>query len=312
MQKEICKDRDRCVMKKVSVIIPTYGGSDSLIRSVDSVLSQTYPDFEVIVVDDNNPNTDARKKTEQQMEKYVGNAQVKYIKHEHNKNGSAARNTGYRNSDGEFLCFLDDDDVFLPGKLQKQVAYLNEHPELGACYCWRRQRNMEICGTYTGDLSKQLLDLTFTPTTSALMVRRSCYESLNGFDESYRRHQDYEFMLRFFKLYKMGVVEEVLLDFIGNEVNNQLRGQKLYNTKAQFFSQFNDDIERIEAEEPGFKKKVYAAHFSDAFKELIRYGNFGLAIKLYYNYGIKGGLLFWRYFCNRVGSWIERKVRHEP
>ena len=60
-------------MKKVSVIIPTYGGSDSLIRSVDSVLSQTYPDFEVIVVDDNNPNTDARKKTEQQMENYLTN-----------------------------------------------------------------------------------------------------------------------------------------------------------------------------------------------------------------------------------------------
>lgn len=293
-------------MKKVSVIIPTYGGSDSLLRSVDSVLTQTYPDFEVIVVDDNNPDTDARKKTEKQMNRYAGNAHVKYIKHEHNKNGSAARNTGYRNSDGEYICLLDDDDAFLPGKIYKQVVYLDEHPEYGACYCWRRQRNKEICGTYTGDLSQQLLDLTFTPTTSALMIRRSCYEALNGFDESYRRHQDYEFMLRFFKRFKIGVVEEVLLDFIGNEVNNQLRGKKLYETKAQFFSQFNDDINRIERIYPGFKQRVYAAHFSDAFKEMVRYGNIGLAVKMYLNYGIKGGTLFWKFFFRKVGNWVKR------
>lgn len=297
--------------KKVSIIIPTYGGSDSLIRSVDSVLSQTYPDLEVIVVDDNNPDTDARKKTEKQMTKYSNNTQVKYIKHEHNKNGSAARNTGFRNSDGEYICLLDDDDAFLPSKIEKQVAYLNAHPEYGACYCWRRQRNKEICGTYTGNLSQQLLDLTFTPTTSALMIRRSCYEALNGFDESYRRHQDYEFMLRFFKKFKMGVVEEILLDFIGNEIDNQLRGKKLYDTKVQFFSQFFDDIERLERQNPGFKKKVYAAHFSDAFKELVRYGNIGLAVKIYCGYGKKGGLLFWRYFFKRIGNWVGRKLRHE-
>ena len=295
---------------KVSVIIPTYGGSDSLFRSVDSVLSQTYPDFEVIVVDDNNPDTEARKKTEQQMKKYVGNAQVKYIKHERNKNGSAARNTGYRNSDGEYICLLDDDDFFLPAKIEKQVHYLKAHPEFGACYCWRRQRGEDICVTYTGDLSCYLLEQSFTPTTCSLMIRRECYEALAGFDETYRRHQDYEFLLRFFKQYQMGVVKEVLVEICGNEIFNQLTGKKLYDMKTQFFSQFEEDIIRIDSTKPGFRRRVYASHFSDAFKELIRYGNFDLAIKIYFVYGVKGGLLFWKYFLKRIGSWICMKFKH--
>ena len=97
---------------KVSIIIPTYGGSESLLKSVDSVLLQDYSEFEIIVVDDNDPDTDARKKTELLMGKYTNDPRVKYIKHERNKNGSAARNTGFIESEGEYICLLDDDDFF--------------------------------------------------------------------------------------------------------------------------------------------------------------------------------------------------------
>ena len=293
---------------KVSVIIPTYGGSESLNRAIDSVLNQKYSPLEIIVVDDNNPGTEARNRTEKNMLKYVGNPDVIYIKHEKNKNGAAARNTGVKSTSGEFICLLDDDDIFLPGKIEKQVKYLISNPEYGACYCWRKQRNKEICGTYTGDLSQQLLDQSFTPTTCALMIRRSCYIALNGFDESYRRHQDYEFLLRFFKQFKIGVVEDVLLEICGNEVYNQLRGKKLYEMKEHFFHQFGKDIDRINDDHPGFKKRVYASHFSDACKELIRYGNFNLAFKMYFRFGIKGGLLFWKYFFGKIISWIGRRM----
>ena len=245
------------------------------------------------------------------MGKYTNDPRVKYIKHERNKNGSAARNTGFIESEGEYICLLDDDDFFLPGRISKQVDFLKTHPEFGACYCWRKRHGKTISSSLTGDLSKPLLDLTFSPTTSALMIRRICYEMLNGFDESYQRHQDYEFLLRFFKLYKIGVVEEVLLEQCGNEVNNQLRGKKLFDTKAKFFSQFKSEIDRLETLNKGYKNKVYAAHFSDACKELIRYGDFGLAFKMYFMYGIKGGFLFWRYFFSRIGAWVKRKIKSE-
>lgn len=296
---------------KVSVIIPTYGGSKSLKRAIDSVLDQVYSSFEVIVVDDNNPDSEGRKKTEYYMAEYTDNPLVKYVKHAENKNGSAARNTGFRVSTGEFICLLDDDDAFLPGKIAKQAAYLQSHPEYGACYCWRKKGDVTICKSFTGDLSRQLLEQSFTPTTCALMIRRSCYEALNGFDESYRRHQDYEFLLRFFKQFKIGVVEEVLVEIHGNEIYNQLRGRKLYDMKSHFFSQFDSDIKRIDEADPGFRKRVYASHFSDACKELIRYGDIGLAAKMYCSYGVKGGGFFWIYFCKRIGSWVSRKVLHE-
>ncbi len=281
---------------KVSVIIPTYGGEDSVIRSVKSVLSQNYKNFEVIIVDDNNPDTEERKKTEGYIKAFLYDSRVKYIKHEKNKNGSAARNTGFKNSDGDYICLLDDDDIFLQDKLSAQVEFLEEHPEYGACYCWRKQNGKEICGEYEGDLSKVLLDLSFTPTTDSLMIRKECYEALGGFDESYRRHQDFEFLLRFFKKYKIGVVKRVLIEVIGNKINNVPKGEKLYNTKKAFFDQFGDEIDMIDKKNKGYKQRAYAEHFSRTFKDMIRYGYFGWAIKVYFKYGYKGGIYFWKIF----------------
>ena len=74
----------------VSVIIPTYNRPDNLSRAIDSVLNQTYDNIEVIIVDDNNPNTEARVRTEEFMSQYEKNSHIKYIKHEKNKNASAA------------------------------------------------------------------------------------------------------------------------------------------------------------------------------------------------------------------------------
>ena len=100
----------------VSVIIPTYKRPDSLDRAINSVLGQTYPYVEVIVVDDNNPDTEGRRQTEAKMASFADNLRVKYVKHEQNKNGAAARNSGAKASTGDFIAFLDDDDEFLPKK----------------------------------------------------------------------------------------------------------------------------------------------------------------------------------------------------
>lgn len=280
----------------VSVIIPTYGGDDTIIRAVKSVLNQTYENIEVIVVDDNNPDTNARQKTQEYMSVFDNEDRVIYIKHEKNKNGAAARNTGVNFSMGYYICLLDDDDIFYSEKIEKQVKYLENNPEFSACYCWRKQGNNFICGKEEGDLSKSLLDLSFTPTTDALMIKKECYLNLNGFDETYRRHQDFEFMLRFYKNYKIGVVKEVLFEVIGNSVINEPYGQKLYDVKKHFFNQFGSEIERINEGSPGYKQKVYAEHFGRAFKDMLRHGNFILAIKMYIKYGIKGGFEFWRVF----------------
>jgi glycosyltransferase involved in cell wall biosynthesis len=113
----------------VSVIIPTYKGADKINSAVDSVLNQTYKNIEVIVVDDNGKNEPEQLLTAEKMKKYETFENVKYLVHKKNINGSAARNTGIRASKGFYLGFLDDDDVFLPDKTQKQVDCFEKLPE---------------------------------------------------------------------------------------------------------------------------------------------------------------------------------------
>lgn len=109
---------------KVSIIIPTYKRSDYLIRAIDSVINQTYSNIEVIVIDDNDPYSEFRKATEIKMQKYFNNKKVKYLKNEKNLGGALTRNIGIREATGDYITFLDDDDVYLPYKIEKQLNFM--------------------------------------------------------------------------------------------------------------------------------------------------------------------------------------------
>lgn len=268
----------------VSVIIPTYQRADALPRAINSALNQDdYENIEVIVVDDNDGYNEYRKNTERLMEQYADNPRVMYIKHPHNMNGAAARNTGERASKGKYICLLDDDDIFLPTKIAKQVDYMENHPEFGASYTWRLDKRGNIIGyDKTGDLSSDILTLSFFPTTITLMIRRECYEGINGFDESFRRHQDFEFLLRFFEKYQIGVVQEPLSQIIGGAGDaGRLRGKQFENIKKQFLTTFDKKINEINIHDPGFKKKVYAAHYADVFTSHVHSKKYLSAIRVF-------------------------------
>lgn len=292
----------------VSVIIPTYGGNPSLKRAIDSVLQQDFDSFEVIVVDDNNPGIKQRFDTEKIMEEYQNNQKVIYLQHEKNKNGSAARNTGAKASRGKYLSFLDDDDVYLQGKISEEAMYLDNFHEYDAVYCWRKEGGKIIGSRQTGNLSSSLLDLSFTPCTPSIMIRKEVYFDINGFDESYYRHQDFEFLLRFFEKYSIGVVEKPLIEIIGNEVDNQPHGERAVNVKKYFLDTFADNIEKIDKSNKGFKKRVYARHYANLMVKLLRYGQFGLALKTYFSEAYKGGLLFWRDFFGQLFLICKKRI----
>ena len=115
----------------VSVIIPTRNRVEMLCRAVNSVLSQTFDNLECIVVDD-----ESHDNTEKVINSFEDD-RLKYFRHEKNKGASAARNTGIRQSQGEFIAFLDDDDEWLDEKLEKQVNLLENLPsKYGMVYCW--------------------------------------------------------------------------------------------------------------------------------------------------------------------------------
>lgn len=116
-------------MPKVSVIIPAYNSITYLPATLDSVLRQTFADFEVFIVDDGSSDNTAAWGSQIQDRRVQLMTQA-------NQGTCAARNTGIALAQGEYIAFLDADDLWHPTKLAKQVRYLDEHPEVGLVYTW--------------------------------------------------------------------------------------------------------------------------------------------------------------------------------
>ena len=112
---------------KVSVITPTYKRSEYLGEAIESVLHQTYQNLEIIVVDDNGEDSPYREKTRAFMEKYAEDARVQYVMLPNNVGGAMARNAGIERATGDYIAFLDDDDLYLPAKLEVQVRQMEEN-----------------------------------------------------------------------------------------------------------------------------------------------------------------------------------------
>ena len=265
----------------VSIVIPTYKRSDTLIDAINSVLSQTYSNIEVLVVDDNDPETEWRTITKNKMMAFDGNPKVKYIQHECNKNGSAARNTGIKNASGEYFCFLDDDDCYYPEKIEKQLKCLEE-TDADACFCDYKKNGKDVHIDEKFDFVHNIFLELPTPQTSGWLVTKRAVDLLQGFDESYYRHQDYEFLLRFFKAgLVMCKANEILYERNITTVDNNPSGKKTEMIKQKLFSDFNDLIQECEIKYPGFRKNLIISSKISAFKNYYKSRDIKNCIRLF-------------------------------
>lgn len=179
----------------VSVIIPAYNQAEFLAETVQSVLNQTYRNFEIIVVNDaSTDNTD-------EVMAQMTDPRLKYIVHEKNQRLSAARNTGINASKGEIIFLLDADDLFHPEKLQAHVKFLDEHPEIGVSYNARFELNHSsntVREMWRPPLSVTLKDLilTFPFSPSDTVVRREWAFKAGLFDPSVGTAEDTDFPCR--------------------------------------------------------------------------------------------------------------------
>lgn len=246
----------------VSIIIPTYKRNENLEKAIDSVLKQSYENIEIIVVDDNDPNTIYRKKNETLMNNYKNNNRVIYVKHEKNKNGAAARNTGIRQAKGKFIGFLDDDDEFLTNKIEEQMKFLEKHKEYNCVGCQiYRSNKIEKQKINEETLLEDILSLKISPITSTLLFREKAIKDINGFNEKYRRHQDVEMMARYLQKNRFGYIEKPLIRMGRNNGENQLNGEKLKELKEQFLNDFMPIINRLEETKKGCKKRILCSHY---------------------------------------------------
>lgn len=238
----------------VSVVIPTYKRPDVISRAINSVLGQSYVNIEVIIVDDNDPHTEDRLLTEHVMLSYNDNPQVTYIRHDHNRNGSAARNTGWRASHGEFITFLDDDDEISPDKIRAQVECMETLDESwGACYTayhiLMKDGTIQHSGTtQSGDVYLRALMRTFyMGSGSNVLLRKKVVDEIGGYDESFKRNQDIEFMARAFEHYKVAYIPQDLLT-IHMEVRAIKRTFEFVDSVTLFYiDKFKDRINRLDS-----------------------------------------------------------------
>ena len=248
----------------ISVIITTYGQPTRLKRAINSVLCQSETDFEIIVVDDNNPNTKERNATEKLISEYTDSSLI-YIKHNKNLNGASARNTGINNSKGEYICFLDNDDFYLKDRLKKSKLALEHNSELGCVYTnvlyikygyIIGKKNAIDAIDFVEEL---LIDENLIGTGSNIFIRREIMDKVKKFDTKFLRHQDLEFMLRVLKISKMYCLDEDLIVKDISECSNLPQYKKYLSAKKLYFKKFQDLIDNLPEEK---KIKFYDYHYT--------------------------------------------------
>jgi glycosyltransferase involved in cell wall biosynthesis len=212
-------------MAKVSAIITTHNRVTDLVMAIKSVRNQTCVPFECIVVDD--ASTDS---TKEWMEKEQSEW-LKYIRIEpsESRGGNHARNVGLMAANGEYVAYLDDDDIWLPEKIEKQIKIAEGNSDIGMVYCGRLYRSgTEDNDTviipdkyYTGDLSKKVFTKIIA-TTSTFFINKELLINVGGFDEELKFWQETEMMIRICQRTKVGCAFEPLVIYFAVPSSNRL------------------------------------------------------------------------------------------
>lgn len=195
----------------VSVIIPAYNSADFIADTIESVLTQSFTDFELIVVDDG--GTDGQKRVIENF--LLQDQRIKYLFQE-NKGVSAARNTGFKHSSGKYIAFLDADDVWLPDNLAVKLEKLQDN-DFGLVHSdaiFINEKSGIIPGGLSGREGHLLNDLlswngTQVPGPSSILMKREVLDATGLFDESLSTSADQDFFIRVAARYRIGRVAEV-------------------------------------------------------------------------------------------------------
>ena len=197
---------------RVSVVIPTYNRAGLVVRAIESVLKQTFCDFELIVVDDASPDDTPERVAA------IADPRVRLVRLAKNRRQARATNTGIAQARGEWVAFLDDDDEWLPSKLELQLARLDQDSDASAAYCRVRRQTPEGLQPLRqrssfpeGDITDSLLTRAVALTPSAYVVKRSALLEVGGFDESFMATLDMDLWLRMSQAgYRFVIVPEPL------------------------------------------------------------------------------------------------------
>ena len=267
---------DEEIEMKVSVITPTYKRNDYINRAIESIINQDYPDIEILVIDDNGVGTIEQLETENKLKPYINKGLIKYICNEKNLGGANARNVGIINSTGEYITFLDDDDVYLPGKISVQVKYMMEK-DLDVCVMdgetYDRNGNMLSHKTQPiedGMEKEELLKahiIHHITGTNVFMYKREAILKVGGFDDI-PAGQEYMLMQKtIVSDMKIGCIHEVYVHFHMDGQNRISTNLSKVNGLKRIFEEKKKYFDVLTKKEKSFvRSKYYGTLFYVYFK----------------------------------------------
>ncbi|HJP39532.1 MAG TPA: glycosyltransferase [Gammaproteobacteria bacterium] len=180
----------------VTVVIPAYNEAETIAAAINSVMQQSFTNFELLVIDDGSTDDTA------EISAAIADPRVQVLSFD-NQGLAASRNRGIRHATGELIAFLDADDLWTPNKLHSQVEALQQHPEAKLAYSWTdcidEDNRFLRHGSHVhaeGLVYKLLLSRNFMDNGSSPMVRKSAFDEAGVFDESYRAGEDWDMWLR--------------------------------------------------------------------------------------------------------------------
>ena len=204
----------------VSIILPVYNRQRVVSQAINSVLDQTYENFELIVVDDG--SSDGSVNVVESFE----DSRIKLICNEINKGVSKTRNIGLENAQGEYIAYLDSDNTWEPEYLETMVASFYRIPDADAIYCaqnlYHRFSDRFPFGIRFGSMNKSLLNNSNNIDMNCFCHKREVYDELGGFDENLRRFVDWDLILKINSKYSIYSIPVILSNYYLNNVNNRI------------------------------------------------------------------------------------------
>lgn len=199
----------------ISVVIPTYNRPELLKMAIKTVLDQTYKNLEILVIDD------ASNVNNQKIIDYFDDSRIIFFKNKTRKGGGYSRNVGIKNANGRFIAFLDDDDEWMPKKLEEQLkAFDDSNVSLVTCYSLDKRFGKERVSKPPENIDYSYLLKSFNlSSTSSYIVRKEVLDKIGYFDVDLPSAQEYDLALRMSKYYKIKTIPEILM------IQNASKGQ---------------------------------------------------------------------------------------
>lgn len=235
---------------RISIVTPTYNRAGFIAQAVDSVLAQSVADWELLIVDDGSSDN-----TQEVLAAYQKDPRIHYF-YQANQGQSIARNNALKRAQGDFVAFLDSDDLWCPDKLERQLALFQKHPDVGVVHGDEstideagQEIGRENMLRYSGRITPQLLADNSVSIVTAL-VRRECFDEMGGFQASHGVADDYDLWLRFSARYRFhyepGIVASyrVMADQISSDKRRRFAANELII--KNFLHEFSGSVSRNE------------------------------------------------------------------